>query len=70
LFAQQAALVEALLARRYTQSWVVIEEVHGLHVDLQDLTWHDWRIFNPRRREEQEKKKSRAEEDQGRGRAW
>jgi hypothetical protein len=66
LFAQQAALVEALLARRYTQSWVVVREVHGLHVDLQDLTWHDWKIFDPRRREEQEKR--RAEEEQGRGR--
>jgi hypothetical protein len=62
LFAQQAALVEALLARRYTQSWVVIQEVQGLHVDLQDFTWHDWKIFDPRRREGQAR---RGREEQG-----
>jgi hypothetical protein len=43
--AQQTALVEALLARRHVQRWVLIEEVNGLEVDLENLAGHDWEVL-------------------------
>jgi hypothetical protein len=48
LLAQQAALIETLLAGRYVQRGVLVKEVDWLQVDLQDLTWHDWEVFDPR----------------------
>lgn len=47
LLAEQAALVEALLGWRNIEGWVFIEEIDGLHVDLQDLAWHYWEVLHP-----------------------
>jgi hypothetical protein len=46
LLTEQAALVEILVARWHIQCWVLVEEVHRLHVDLQDLARHDREVFN------------------------
>ena len=41
LLTQQSALVEALLAWWDIKCWVLVEEINRLHVDLQDLAWHN-----------------------------
>jgi hypothetical protein len=46
LLTEQAALVEVLVARWHIKCWVLVEEVHRLHVDLQDLARHDREVFN------------------------
>lgn len=47
LLTEQCALVEGLVARRYIQRRVLVEEVHRLHMDLQNLTRHDREVFDP-----------------------
>ena len=47
LLAQQAALIERLIAWRHIESGVLIEEIDRLQVNLQNLTGHDGKVFDP-----------------------
>lgn len=45
--AKQRAFVYCLRARRHIDSWVAIEEIDRLEGDLDNFTWHDWKVLDP-----------------------